>query len=335
MQADVKKNTSRSKKRWPLILGLVIAILLVLDLAIGNFLVTYSIGRSGDGGNRNATLKVASENESIKNTMQHNWDLEQEHLKDFEKKHSEKTVSIQSDDGLSLSGGFYQNKGSHLWAIVIHGYRSSHDKMTVYGQHYYEKGYQVLEPDLRGCGKSEGNYIGMGWLDRKDILKWIYWIVAQDPEAKIVIHGVSMGGATTLMTSGEQTPDNVKAFVEDCGYTSVWDIFASEARVRFHIPPFPLVNTASGLAKIRAGYTFGEASALKQVSKCDKPMLFFHGSNDGFVPFDMEKKLYDAKPGNNKKLVVAEGAGHGQSVYLLGDEYWNDVFEFIGPYMGE
>lgn len=220
----MSERKQKEKKLWPLILGIVIAVLLVLDGVIGNFLVTYSIGRSGDGGNRTATLKVATEDESIRNTMNRNFQEEKDQTEIFEKKHKEKTASVTSVDHLKLSGGYYENKGSHLWAVVIHGYRGSHEGMTVYGRHYYDHGYNVLLPDLRGCGKSEGNYIGMGWLDRKDILKWIQWITERDPESEIVIHGVSMGGATILMTSGEKSPDQVKAFVEDCGYTSAWDI---------------------------------------------------------------------------------------------------------------
>ena len=105
--------------------------------------------------------------------------------------------------------------------------------------------YQVLTPDLRACGDTDGNYLGMGWLDRKDILSWIDWIVAQDSDARIVIHGISMGAATTMMTAGEDTPDQVVAFVEDCGYTSVWDIFSSELKLRFGMPEFPLMYTAN------------------------------------------------------------------------------------------
>ena len=88
-------------------------------------------------------------------------------------------------------------------------------------------GHERIAPDLRACGDSEGNFVGMGWLDRKDVLRWIDYIIQRDPDAEIVIHGISMGAATTMMTAGEDTPDNVKAFVEDCGYTSVWDVFSS------------------------------------------------------------------------------------------------------------
>lgn len=83
----------------------------------------------------------------------------------------------------------------------------------------------MIAPDLRGLRRERGRLCRHGVADREDILRWIDFILADDPQAKIVIHGISMGAATTMMTAGESTPDNVKAFVEDCGYTSVWDYF--------------------------------------------------------------------------------------------------------------
>jgi hypothetical protein len=87
------------------------------------------------------------------------------------------------------------------------------------------------------------------------------------------------------------------------------------------------------MAKLKAGYRFGEASAIEQVKKCDKPMLFIHGTLDDFVPFYMQDVLYEAKPGDNKKEIIAEGAGHGEACYVLGNEYWNEVFEFLSSYI--
>lgn len=110
---------------------------------------------------------------------------------------------------------------------MLHGYRGDYTGALCLAEPYYEAGYQVIAPDLRACGESEGSYVGMGWLDREDILQWIDYITVRDPQAEIVIHGISMGAATTMMTAGETTPDAVKAFVEDCGYTSVWDVFSS------------------------------------------------------------------------------------------------------------
>ena len=104
-------------------------------------------------------------------------------------------------------------------------------------------------------------------------------------------------------------------------------------QLRFGLPEFPILYTASGVAKLRAGYNFTEASALQQVVACEKPMLFIHGTADDFIPYEMMDILYNAKPGDNKAELTADGAGHGEALYALGDAYWDAVFDFVAPYM--
>lgn len=317
----------------------IVAVAVVLAAALGfvsNYLVNYAIGRSGDGGDREVALDVEATPEGVEAVIAANCAAFAEKSEAFLAAHPGEDVQITSDDGLTLHGVCYTNAetaDNHLWAIALHGYRGDHNGALRMAVPYYEAGYSVLTPDLRACGESDGDFVGMGWLDRRDVLRWIDSIIARDPQAKIVIHGISMGAATTMMTAGEDTPDNVRAFVEDCGYTSVWDVFSSELQLRFGLPEFPILYTASGVAKLRAGYGFTEASALRQVENCEKPMLFIHGTADDFIPYEMMDELYSAKPGDNKAELTADGAGHGEAVYALGDAYWDAVFDFIGPYM--
>ena len=109
--------------------------------------------------------------------------------------------------------------------IIAHGYSGHSEQMSGFAQMYHKDlGYNVLLPDARGHGRSEGDYIGFGWPERKDYLKWIDQVIEHTGEStQVVLHGVSMGGATVMMTSGEELPPQVKAIVEDCGYTSVTD----------------------------------------------------------------------------------------------------------------
>ena len=172
----------------------------------------------------------------------------------------------------------------------------------------------------------------MGWLDRKDMLLWINKVLEYENDAQIVLHGISMGGATVLMTSGEEMPDNVKAIVSDCAYTSAQDIFASELKLRFGLPAFPILNSGNVVAQIRAGYSIKEASALNQIKKSNIPTLFIHGSVDNFVPVGMVHELYSAET-SEKDLLIIEGAGHAESRDLDPDQYYKKTFNFIENYI--
>ncbi len=145
-----------------------------------------------------------------------------------------------------------------------------------------------------------------------------------------MVHGISMGAATTMNVSGEQLPSCVSSirFVEDCGYTSVWDEFSYEISEEFHLPDFPLMYTTSLLCKLKYGWSFDEASPLRQVAKCRAPMLFIHGDNDTFVPSRMVHPLYEAKTGQ-KSLWITKGTKHAVSYDDYPEEYVQRLKSFV------
>ena len=221
--------------------------------------------------------------------------------------------------------------GSRKTALVIHGWRDCCIDFLYLARLYErELGYNVVMPDLHAHGLSEGDMIQMGWHDRKDVLHWLTLFQTDT----MVVHGVSMGAATTMMLSAEEMPKGIKdiRFVEDCGYTSVWDEFSGELKNQFGLPEFPLMYATSLLCKLRNGWSFGEASAIAAVRKCPYPMLFIHGGNDTFVPTEMVYPLYDAKP-SQKELWIGEGAEHAKSYLMHRDEYGDLIKKFALKYV--
>ena len=215
-------------------------------------------------------------------------------------------------------------------AIVIHGYGDNHLVFLYLVRMYRDKfNYNVLFPDLQYHGYSEGNHIQMGWNDRFDIEKWIEVAHGIWNDDFMVLHGVSMGAATVMMTSGDELPPYVKAFVEDCGYASVVMQFNNNRKQSFAFIPPDVLQSASLVTKIKYGWGFWQASSVKQLKKCDRPMLFIHGDADDFVPFSHLQKNYDAKIHGYKEMWVAEGAVHANSYAKHPEEYIQHVHDFL------
>lgn len=246
-------------------------------------------------------------------------------------------TTILSPDSVSLHA--YYIPAPHPTpntAIVIHGHRGCAFHMLHIAYMYqHDLGFNVLLPELRTHGASGGTHIQMGWNDRHDIQLWIKTIEkAYSPTAtpaRICIHGISMGAATAMMLAGDETPDCVKCFVEDCGYTSVWDEFAYVARRNYHLPAFPFMHIANLICRQKYGWDFRQASALEQVKHAVKPMLFIHGTEDHYVPTEMVHQLYRSKP-RNKAIWKAQGSRHAYSYHDHKDDYTHQVDAFVKSY---
>lgn len=246
-----------------------------------------------------------------------------------------KDTFIMADDGVKLHAYYaYASKPTRKTAVIVHGYTDSAIRMFHIGYLYNKSlNYNIIVPDLRYTGLSEGDAIQMGWKDRLDIIDWIDLTPALFGDSiETVVHGISMGAATTMMTSGENLPDYIKCFVEDCGYTSVWEQFKKELDEQFGLPAFPLLYTASWICQIQNGWNFHEASAINQVKKCRKPMFFIHGDKDDFVPTYMVHEVYNAKP-EPKEIWIVPDTDHATSYKNYPDEYTKRVKEFTDKYI--
>lgn len=258
----------------------------------------------------------------------------EQHLPWYQQQEKEE-FEIISFDGLRLKAKFIKaDIDTKKTLIAIHGYKSNGEReYMTYVKFYHDLGYNVLLPDDRAHGESEGKYIGFGWLDRVDCIQWINYILNMyGPDHQIVLHGISMGSATVLMASGEHLPTQVKAIISDCGYTTAWDEFVHQLKYIEKLPVFPILPVANIISKVLAGYGFKEASAVKQVKKSITPTLFIHGDHDDFVPTKMVNELYEACNAK-KELVLIKDAGHALSHVYDEEQYHEKVRCFLDKYV--
>lgn len=302
----------------------IIIIMVLLLLVIGNYFFNKVVLRS------KKTLLDDNHDLDIGVTIIQ-WEIDNKWLESqpFE------DIELVAFDGLILHGYYLLAKNpTNKTVILAHGYTSKGMELGGFTKFYFEiLGFNVLIPDNRGHGLSEGNYIGFGWHDRKDYLGWIdYVIIKNGSDSQIILHGISIGAATVLMVSGEALNDNIKCIISDCAYTSAKDILAYQMKKMYNLSAIPLIQITSLICKIKAGYYFGEASAVKQVNKAKKPILFIHGEDDLFVPTKMVYSLYE-KCKSYKELFIVPKACHANAYHTDTKGYQQKATQFIDKYI--
>lgn len=256
--------------------------------------------------------------------------------KDFLSQRAIEHITIKSRDSLTLHGDYFAaDTPSDTIAICFHGYTSTGwDSCASIAAFFIKEGYDCLVVDNRAHGKSEGDYVGFGILDRFDCLSWMEYINTRfDSQKNIILYGVSMGAATVVMASGfKRLPENVRAIISDCAFTSPYDVFAHILKRDYHLPEFPVMNMNDMLTRKTAGYGFKDYSTIDAVKRTNVPILFIHGEKDNFVPTRMSHENYEACQ-SPKELLIVENAGHAAAYYENVPLYEDTVKKFLKKYL--
>lgn len=237
-------------------------------------------------------------------------------------------VTITSHDGLTLSGRYYHVRDGAPLDIGFHGYRSS--PLTDFSggsELIFQMGHNLLLVDQRAHGKSDGHTIAFGIQERQDLLKWVEYAVDRfGPEVKILLYGISMGGATVLMASELSLPKNVKGIIADCPYAVPIEIILHVGK-KMPIPTWLIRPFAILGAKIFGGFDLTETDAREAVKHTAVPILIIHGEADGFVPHEMSDIVQ-----SNPEMVTRHtfpGADHGISYLVDRPRYQKIATDFI------
>lgn len=310
------------KRRLKIILASVVAFLAAILIFIGNYFYGESVKRGTD-------VELHREDETVNASTSVE---EQSLLKEAQAWYKEQTperLTQTAFDNLILQADYIQNEEETDKAVIlVHGFRKEKADMGDYAKFYYDRGFNILMPDSRGHGESEGDYYGYGWHDRLDIIGWINQLIEEYDMKEIVLHGNSAGAAAVLMTSGEVLPEQVKGIIADSGYTSMKDELKHQLKHLYGLPAFPLLEITSGMTKLRAGYFFEEVSAIEQVKNNKLPIFIIHGTADDLVPTWMGEELYEAA-GGEKELWLVPDVGHIKAHEIETVEFQKRVDAFL------
>ena len=223
-------------------------------------------------------------------------------------------ITVESFDGLRLSGRLFPANAPRGTILLFHGYRSmACIDFSCATQYYHDLGFNLLLIDQRAHGHSEGKYLTYGVLERLDCQTWANYCYERFGDGhSLFLGGMSMGATTVLMAADLPMPPTVRGIIADCGFTSPWAIIRQVMRDRFHLPPFPLLYFVDLFARLFAHYGLKDHSTLESVAHTQLPILFIHGTGDRFVSCEMTCQAYNACV-SEKHMVLVDGAGHGES----------------------
>ena len=241
-------------------------------------------------------------------------------------------ISVKTNDGLTLRGEFYKSLNPNVkqTVICVHGFRGSAiwDFATL--SMFFLNNFNVVFINHRGHNESDGNEICFGQKACYDMNLWIEKALEIAPDCDIILHGVSMGGATLLMASDKINNERVKFIVSDCAFMDGG--IEMKYMVKYSkYPTFPTTAFCKLWFKWLNKIKMDEQKPIECVKNAKVPILFVHGKSDKFVPFYMGEKLYEACS-SEKDYLWSEGAGHGMSYFKSQAEYEKKYLEFVEKY---
>lgn len=220
-------------------------------------------------------------------------------------------VYITAKDGVRLAARYYHRRDGAPVFLQFHGYRGNgiRDFCAVH-RICREMDVNSLVVDQRAHGRSGGNTMTFGILERQDCLCWAQYAARRFGETvPLFLSGVSMGAATVLMASSLPMPPTVAGIIADCPYSTPGAIIRKViSDMRFPawmLYPFVVIG-----ALVFGGFRVWSGSAADAVAKTRIPILLIHGSEDRFVPCEMSAGIFERCAGV-RFLEIFPGAGHG------------------------
>ena len=191
--------------------------------------------------------------------------------------------------------------------VYLHGNSSSRCEALAEIKYLLPLNITVFAFDFSGCGKSQGEYISLGWYEREDVESVIEYLRKTNKVSTIGLWGRSMGAVTAIMY-GDRDP-SIAGMVLDSAFASLKELIEELVKERVNLPNF-IVNQATKLVKStimkKAKFNLDEIEPKKYAVRCFIPALFCHANNDTFVDKHHCKDLSEVYAGD-KNVIYVDG----------------------------
>ncbi|CCW67952.1 unnamed protein product [Phytomonas sp. Hart1] len=174
-----------------------------------------------------------------------------------------------------------------------------------------ESGFTLFAFDFCGCGKSDGEYISMGYYERQDLAAVVEYLRKQVEEvSSIAIWGRSMGAVTAIMYAAGDP--SINCIVCDSPFSSLKELIDDlvtehTESVSCCIPNFCKRGAVNVIRKNiikRAMFDIDDVDTVKFARDCKVQTMLIHGEDDDFVLPEHSKRIFNAFKGSCVRTLV-------------------------------
>ena len=195
--------------------------------------------------------------------------------------------------------------------IYMHGNSSARVEVLPQLSYLLSMGVAVFSFDFAGSGKSDGEYVSLGYYEREDLSCVVAHLRATNVVSTIALWGRSMGAATSLMF-GSRDP-SIACMILDSPFadlTQLAEEMVEKGRDQGIVVPTFVVSMAlrmiTGSVKKQANVNIKNISPISHADKCFIPAFFVAGEHDDFIKKHHAEAIYEKYAGD-KNIIIVEG----------------------------
>jgi|GEM_PF-713187 hypothetical protein len=237
-------------------------------------------------------------------------------------------VTLMTSDGLRIESWYLPQEAGQGTIIYCHGLFQQRSEMIDQAIFMHKQGYRGLMIDFRRHGKSEGDLTSFGYYERLDVEAALRYVVDQRGETgPIILWGISMGAANTLLATAEQP--EVDAVIAESSFYSGGETLANDLG-RFRLPRFPFADIIVFFTELRLDMDIDDLHIGRVAANIhNRPILLVAGTADTRIPIHNHERLYADIQSPLKDQLIIERATHGDIWEMATEVYGEKILSFL------
>jgi dipeptidyl aminopeptidase/acylaminoacyl peptidase len=237
-----------------------------------------------------------------------------------------KTHRFPSGNGSTLEAWYVPGEDEQLIVVLFHGYAASKSTILNATRVFHQLGYGTLLVDFYGSGGSSGNETTLGVEEARDVAAAVDYVRQTWPNRKVVLYGISMGGAAILRAVAAEKVNAHGIIIE-----ATFDTLLNTGKSRFRalaLPGSPFAELLLFWGSLQRRFNFFSHNPADYARAVNCPTLILHGEKDERATLEQARNLARSF-GGSARLIVYPDVPHMAIVDARPSEWTRDIRVFL------